>query len=156
MRVFGLERLFGCFVIVGYSFPEERSRASNQGVFLIFTVFSGRRFFFSLPAPSPLPLTRPLWLALSPPLFEKFQHVAFASKLSPQGKRLHCRLWTTRQENRSKVSFTARTINKFCLERLFFLFAVRKCLKAFKSSVSLYQTWYSVRSLFQILQTCIN
>ena len=29
MRVFGLERLFGCFVIVGYSFPEERSRASN-------------------------------------------------------------------------------------------------------------------------------
>ena len=39
MRVFGLlEQLFGCFVIVGYSFPEERSRASNQGVFLIFTV----------------------------------------------------------------------------------------------------------------------
>ena len=29
MRVFGLERLFGCFVIVGYSLPEERSRASN-------------------------------------------------------------------------------------------------------------------------------
>ena len=40
---------------------EERSRAS-KGVFLIFTVFliSGRRFLFSLPAPSPLPLTRPI------------------------------------------------------------------------------------------------
>ena len=42
MRVFGLERLFDCFVIVGYSFPEERSRASNKGVFLIFTLFSLR------------------------------------------------------------------------------------------------------------------
>ena len=60
MRDFGLERLFGCFVIVGYSFPEERSRASNYGVFLIFTVLSGRRFLFSLPVPSPLPLTRPI------------------------------------------------------------------------------------------------
>ena len=38
---------------------EERSRAS-KGVFLIFTLFSGRRFLFSLPAPSPLPLTRPI------------------------------------------------------------------------------------------------
>ena len=57
---FGLELLFGCFVIVGYSFPEEQSRASNQGVFLIFTVFSGRRSLFSLPAPSPLPFTRPI------------------------------------------------------------------------------------------------
>ena len=56
---FGLERLFGCFVIVGYSFPEERSRASNQGVFLIFTVFSGRRFLFSLPAPSPASFDSP-------------------------------------------------------------------------------------------------
>ena len=29
-------------------------------MFLIFTVFSGRHFLFSLPAPSPLPLTRPI------------------------------------------------------------------------------------------------
>ena len=31
-----------------------------RGWFLIFTVFSGRRFLFSLPHPSPLPLTRPI------------------------------------------------------------------------------------------------
>ena len=42
---FGLERLFCCFVIGGYSLPEERSCATNWGVFLIFTVFSGRRFW---------------------------------------------------------------------------------------------------------------
>ena len=87
MRVFGLERLFGCFVIVGYSFPEERSRASNQGVFLIFTVFSGG-VFSSLSPPPP----RSLWLAPFPPLFGEFQHGAFASKLRAQRKRLHCRL----------------------------------------------------------------
>ena len=81
-----LERLFVCFVIVGYSFPEERSRASNQGVFLIFTVLSGRRFLFSLLAPSPLPLTGPI----SSSLRRKFQHGA--SKLRAQRKRLHCRL----------------------------------------------------------------
>ena len=85
-EVFGLERLFVCFVIVGYSFPEERSRASNQGVFLIFTVFSGRRFLFSLPAPSPLPLTGPI----SSSLRRKFQHGA--RNLRVQRKRLHCRL----------------------------------------------------------------
>ena len=32
----------------------------NQGVFLIFTVFSGRRFLFSLPAPNPPPPHPPL------------------------------------------------------------------------------------------------
>ena len=85
-EVFGLERLFVCFVIVCYSFPEERSRASNQGVFLIFTVFSGRRFLFSLPAPSPLPLTGPI----SSSLRRKFQHGA--RNLRVQRKRLHCRL----------------------------------------------------------------
>ena len=85
-EVFGLERLFVCLVIVGYSFPEERSRASNQGVFLIFTVFSGRRFLFSLPTPSPLPLTG----LISSSLKQKFQHGA--SKLPAQRKCLHCRL----------------------------------------------------------------
>ena len=46
-----------------------------QGVFLIFIVFWGRRFFFPLPTPSPLPLTRPI----SSSLWE-FQHGAFVSK----------------------------------------------------------------------------
>ena len=42
-----------------------------------------KKILFSLPAPS---------LAPSPPLFGKFQHGAFASKLRAQRKRLHCRL----------------------------------------------------------------
>ena len=83
MRVFGLERLFGCFVIVGYSFPEERSRASNQGVFLIFTVFSGRRFLFSLPAPSPLPLTRPISSSLREVSTWRFREQIARSKKTP-------------------------------------------------------------------------
>ena len=78
-----MERLFGCFVIIGYSFPKERSRASNYGVFLIFTVFSGRRFLFSLPAPSPLPLTYPI----SPSLWEvstwRFREQIARSKKTP-------------------------------------------------------------------------
>ena len=60
-----MERLFGCFVIIGYSFPKERSRASNYRVFLIFTVFSGRRFLFSLPAPYPAPFDSPHFLLSS-------------------------------------------------------------------------------------------
>ena len=44
--------------------------------------------FSSLSPPPP----RSLWLALSPPLFGKFQHRAFASKLRAQRKRLHRRL----------------------------------------------------------------
>ena len=39
-----------------------------------------------------LPPPRPLWLAPFPPLFGKFQHGIFASKLHAQRKRLHCRL----------------------------------------------------------------
>ena len=39
-----------------------------------------------------LPPPHSLWLAPSPPLFGKFQHGAFASKLRTQRKRLHCRL----------------------------------------------------------------
>ena len=44
--------------------------------------------FSSLSPPPP----RSLWLAPFPPLFGKFQHGAFASKLRAQRKRLHCRL----------------------------------------------------------------
>ena len=44
--------------------------------------------FSSLFPPPP----RSLWLAPSPPLLGKFQHGTFASKLSAQRKRLHCRL----------------------------------------------------------------
>jgi len=44
--------------------------------------------FSSLSPPPP----RPLWLAPFPPLFGKFQHGAFASKLRAERKRLHCRL----------------------------------------------------------------
>ena len=43
--------------------------------------------FSSLSPPPP----RSLWLAPSPPLFGKFQHGAFASKLRAQRKRLNCR-----------------------------------------------------------------
>ena len=39
---------------------KDEFRRMNCRVFLIFTVFLGRRFLFSLPAPSPLPLTRPI------------------------------------------------------------------------------------------------
>ena len=38
------------------------------------------------------PPSRSLWLAPSPPLFRKFQHGAFESKLRAQRKLLHCRL----------------------------------------------------------------
>ena len=44
--------------------------------------------FSSLSPPPP----RSLWLAPSPPLFGKFQHGAFASKLRARRKRLHYRL----------------------------------------------------------------
>ena len=44
----------GCFVVVGYSFPEERSR-----------VFSSRRFLFSLPAPYSAPFDSPHFLLSS-------------------------------------------------------------------------------------------
>ena len=74
-----LEQLFGCFVIAGYSFPTHCfsfSQCFRAGVFSS----------FSPPPP------RSLWLAPSPPLFGKFQHVAFGSKLRAQRKRLHCRL----------------------------------------------------------------
>ena len=50
----------------------------------------GEKILFSLPAGPPPP--RSLWLAPSPPLFGKFQHGAFASKLRARRKRLHCRL----------------------------------------------------------------
>ena len=54
-------------------------------------MFSGRRFLVSLPAPSPLPLTRPISSSLG-----KFQHGDFASTLRAQRKCLHstpdCRL----------------------------------------------------------------
>ena len=69
---------------------KDEFRRMNCRVFLIFTVFLGRRFLFSLPAPCPPPHS--LWLAPSPPLFGKFQSGAFASKLCAQRKRLHCRL----------------------------------------------------------------
>ena len=55
---------------------EGRGRGEkNYGVFLIFTVFSGRRFLFFLPAPCPLPLTRPISSSL-----REFQHGAFVIK----------------------------------------------------------------------------
>ena len=62
MRVFFLSEVKGasgaiilrCW-LVGYSFPEQRPSTTNKGVFLIFTVFSGRRFLFSVSAPYPAP-----------------------------------------------------------------------------------------------------
>ena len=53
--------------------------------FLVFMVCSLMQERFLWPLCS-------LWLAPSPPLFGKFQHGAFASKLRAQRKRLHCRL----------------------------------------------------------------
>ena len=44
-------------------------------------------FLFSLPAPSPLPLIRPI-----PSSLREFQHGAFASIMRAQRKRLQCRL----------------------------------------------------------------
>ena len=48
----------------------------------------------------------------------------------PAFRRLLFFFFFSRQENRSKLSFTATIVTKYSLER-FFLFAVRKCLKAF-------------------------
>ena len=55
----------------------------NQGVFLIFTVFSGRRFLFSLPAPSPLPLTRPITSSLREVSTCRFREQIERSKKTP-------------------------------------------------------------------------
>ena len=70
---------------------------------------------------SPPPLCS-LWLAPSPPLFWKFQHGAFASKLRAQRKRLHCRLamfWSfhpladkTNKEHLPKPFFNCKVIRK--------------------------------------------
>ena len=51
-----------CLVVLLLSATHFRKsgHARIKGVFLIFTVFSGRRFLFSLPAPSPLSFTCPI------------------------------------------------------------------------------------------------
>ena len=41
-----------------------------------------------------------------------------------------------------KASFLQPKLQLSILQNIFFLFEVRKCLKAFLSSVSLRQTWY--------------
>ena len=51
--------------------------------------------FSSLSPPPP----HSLWLAPSPPLFGKFQHGTFASKLRAQRKSLHCRLEVEQMNN---------------------------------------------------------
>ena len=52
-------------------------------MFLIFTVFSGRRFLFSLPAPSPLPMTRPISSSLPEVSTWHFREQIARSKETP-------------------------------------------------------------------------
>ena len=52
---------------------------------------------------------RSLLLAAFPPLFGKFQHGAFASKLRAQKKRLHCRLKTRGRNSGLKRLSTVST-----------------------------------------------
>ena len=68
--------------LVGYSFPEQQSSATKSGVFLIFTVFLGRRFLFSLPAPYPAPFGSHYFL----PSF-RVSSCAFASKTFARRKK---------------------------------------------------------------------
>ena len=63
-EVFGLERLFVCFVIVGYSFRKSGHARLIRGCFSFSQCF-GAGVFSSLSPPPP----RSLWLAPSPPLF---------------------------------------------------------------------------------------
>ena len=58
-----------------------------RGCFSFSQCFRAGVFSFLSPPPPHF-----LWLAPSPPLFRKFQHGTFASKLRAQRKRLHCRL----------------------------------------------------------------
>ena len=48
----------------------------------------------------------------------------------------------SRQENRSRLSFTGRIITKYSLERFLSICGENVSKGFFKSSVSLYQTWY--------------
>ena len=71
-------------------------------VHLITGCFSFSQCFraaFSLLSPRPLP-------APSPPLFRKFQHGAFVSKLRAQRKRLHCRLECSKTLNAITTAYT--------------------------------------------------
>ena len=86
MRVFGLERLFCCC----------RLLITGRAVTRVF----GQAFSLL----SPRPLLRSLWLAPFPPLFGKFHHGAFVSKLRAQRKRLHCGLG---KKWRTLLSFSA-------------------------------------------------
>ena len=65
--------------------------------------------FSSLSPPPP----RSLWLASSPPLFGKYQHGAFASKLRAQRKRLHCFLINS-IHNLSLSSTGTSSVSRFC------------------------------------------
>ena len=74
-----------CLVVLLLSATHFRKsgHARIKGVFLIFTVFSGRRFLFSLPAPSPLPLTRPISSSLPEVSTWHFREQIARSKKTP-------------------------------------------------------------------------
>ena len=75
----------------------------------------------------------------------------------PASRRLLFSKMNSRQENRSKLSFTARIITKYSLER-FLSICSEKMSKGFLKSYKLIikPNTRSDRSLSQILQTCIN
>ena len=73
------------FWFVSHSLSEGRSSGTNWGVFLIFTVFLGRRFLFFLPAPFDS-LHFLLSFEISTWRFREQKH------LPARRKRVHCRL----------------------------------------------------------------
>ena len=87
-QVFGLERLLGCFVLLAATHFRKSDHARLIRGCFSFSQYFRAGVFSSLSPPPP----RSLWLAPFPPLFGKFQHGAFASKLRAQRRRLHCRL----------------------------------------------------------------
>ena len=87
MRVFGLERLFGSLravvlLLSATHFWKSGHAHLIRGCFS-FSVFAGRRFRFSLPASSPLPLTRPISSSLREVSTWHFREQIACSKKTP-------------------------------------------------------------------------
>ena len=80
-------------------------------------------------------------------------------RFKPASRCLLSSKMNSRQENRSKLSFTARITTKYSLERFLSIYGEKmskSLLKFHKLIIKPDTRSLSVRSLSQILQTCIN